>query len=964
MSKNYGSQTRAFAGLLLMVLLFSSCAAVPAADTPPAPVDYRDIPGITQTEIDAIELVKAQRHTLTYGMTESSEAFCIDDTEEVNGFASIFAGELSVLFGIEIVPQIYDRNALLAGLEAEQIDFTSEFSANTAPGIGYLLSLPVATRMMTIYTSKTNGAIEEIKKVRRPRYAFLIDSDMYAHVAETEGNSFDTVFANSDAELLSMLEIGTVDAFFAENIASDMFGRSGIVTWSDYYPLYSRPVSLATAQHELGAFISAVDKYIKAGYSSRINDFYYEGSMLFRKQKVMSLLNDEEKAYLRRHIESGLAIPVLFEIENYPNSFWNSYEKEFQGIAIDLLDQISEITGLTFEKVNTENDIFAQNLKDLEDGRGAIITDLSISTVREGRFLWAEEPYSTDYYAMVSLDDAPDATIFQIIHSRVGSKQNTAIIDVYAEWFPGADNMHVYPQHINVLEALDRGEVDFAMMSRSTLLSMTNYLEKPGYKANIVFEAPHTLQFGFNINEGTLCSIISKAQSAADAERISDTWTRKTFNYSRTQAKYFGYLSVLLGVVFILVLIILFTKLRMNRRLEKTVEARTKALAEQTSLAMVASRAKSDFLSNMSHEMRTPLNAIIGMTEITRRSASDQKKVLYGTSEIAAASTHLLALINDVLDMSKIEAGKFEMNSAPYRLLPTLDEVYSLMYQRCYDKSIKFSVNFSDFEDVFVIGDRLRLKQVLINLIGNAVKFTSGGGTVSFGATETHRQDDLITVLFSVTDTGIGMSDDQVAKLFTSFDQADKTISTRFGGTGLGLAISQSLVNQMGGHIEVGSRLGEGSTFAFTLEFTRTDDAGDPDLGDITIPELQGKHILIAEDIEINRTILMELLSETHVAIDEAVDGQEAVEMVAKSNEFYYDLIFMDIQMPRMNGYEASKAIRALDRDDVKEIPIIAVTANAYREDVEHAIESGMNMHISKPINVGVLISMLSERIG
>jgi len=565
---------------------------------------------------------------------------------------------------------------------------------------------------------------------------------------------------------------------------------------------------------------------------------------------------------------------------------------------------------------------------------------------------------------MVSLADAPDATIFQLIHSRVASKQNTALVDTYAEWFPGVDNMSVYPQHIDALNALDRVEIDFAMMSLSTLLSMTNYLEKPGYRANIVFDHPHTLQFGFNINAGTLRSIISKAQSATDAERISDNWTRKTFNRTRTQAKYFAYSSVLLGIVVILVLIILITKLRMNKNLERTVELRTQALAEQTSVAMIASRTKSDFLSNMSHEIRTPLNAIIGMTEITRRAANNQQKVLFGMGEIAAASTHLLALINDILDMSKIEAGKFETNSEPFRLLPILDEVYSLMHQRCADKGIKFSVTFSDFENIFVIGDRLRLKQVLINLIGNAVKFTLGGETIRFLATDERRQKDSITVRFSITDTGIGMTEAQIAKLFTPFDQADKTISSKFGGTGLGLAISQNLVNQMGGNIEVDSRQGEGSTFAFSLEFSLTDNPGDPDIGDLPVPELQGKHILIAEDVEINRIILRELLSETHVSIEEAVDGQEAVEMVAKSNEFHYDLIFMDVQMPRMNGYESAAAIRALDRSDAKTIPIIAVTANAYREDVERAIESGMNMHISKPINVATVINLLAEKLG
>ena len=964
-----GLRTRAhFLGglalLMLMLTLFTSCSSVAPVNAVPAISDYKDIPDVTQEEIDAIERVKEERDRLVFGMTESPEAFRMIDTGEISGVVSIFARELSALFGIEIEPQIHDRDYLAEGFEAGQIDFIGELSAGAGQSSAHSLSLPVANRIMMIYTNKTNGSIEEIAKIRRPRYAFLDGSDMYAHVRNVEGDSFDAVFAHSDADMLTMLEDGTVDAFFEENIVKDAFEHSPIVAWTDYYPLYYRSVSLATAQPALAAFIGVLDKYIMAGYSPRINEWYYEGDMQFRKHKVLSLLNDEEKTYLRELIQSGKTVPVLLEIENYPNSFWNSYEKEFQGIAVDILNQISEITGITFENVNTNNDIFAQNLQDLEAGRAAMVTDLSISSAREGRFLWADEPYCTDYYALVSLDKAPPATMFQVMHSRVASKQNTAILDIYAEWFPGVDNMSAYPQYIDALEALERGEVDFVMMSQSTLLSMTNYLEKPGYKANLVFDFPHTLQFGFNINAGVLCSIVSKAQSATDADHISDNWTRKTFNYTRTQAKYFGYFSVLLGIVFILVLTMLITKLRMNKRLEKTVESRTQALAEQTAVAMIASRAKSDFLSNMSHEIRTPLNAVIGMTEVTRRSANDPKKVLYGTAEIAAASTHLLDIINDILDMSKIETGKFEINAEPFRLLPILDEVYSLMHQRCFDKNIKFSVNFSDFENTFVIGDRLRLKQVLINLIGNAVKFTPGGKTVCFSAIENLRQDDSITVHFSVEDTGIGMSETQMESLFTPFDQTDKAIATKFGGTGLGLAISQNLVDHMGGRIEVVSSEGQGSTFAFDVAFVLTDDPGDPDIGDMPIPELQGKRILIAEDIEINRIILKELLSDTHVEIEEAEDGQEALEMIAKSDEFYYDLVFMDVQMPRMNGYDSATAIRALDRSDAKLIPIIAVTANAYREDVERAIQSGMNMHISKPINVGTVISLLAEKIG
>ena len=277
MSKRFRTYRHTFIGLALLLMLFSSCfAALPDSHDLPAIADYRDIPAVTQEERDAITLVKEQRDAFVYGVTESSEAFRRVDTGEIGGFAPIFAGELSALFGIDIELQILDAAQLAAGLDAGEIDFMLEFPSSAAHDTAYFPSLPVADRVMMIFTSKTNGAIEEIRKVRRPRYAFLAGSDMYSHVSAAEGDSFAALFAQSGAELLSMLEEGTVDAFFEENIVQDAFEYSDIVTGTDYYPLYYRPVSLVTAQPALEAFISVLDKYIQAGYGARISEYYRE----------------------------------------------------------------------------------------------------------------------------------------------------------------------------------------------------------------------------------------------------------------------------------------------------------------------------------------------------------------------------------------------------------------------------------------------------------------------------------------------------------------------------------------------------------------------------------------------------------------------------------------------------------------------------------------------------------------
>ncbi|MDL2206459.1 response regulator [Eubacteriales bacterium OttesenSCG-928-N13] len=401
-----------------------------------------------------------------------------------------------------------------------------------------------------------------------------------------------------------------------------------------------------------------------------------------------------------------------------------------------------------------------------------------------------------------------------------------------------------------------------------------------------------------------------------------------------------------------------------NRHLEEIVEQRTHALSEQTQAAQVANMAKSEFLARMSHEIRTPLNAIIGMTQIALKSSSEPKTIR-SMEEVSTASTHLLDILNDVLDMSKIESGKFEMTNESFQLRGAMDEVSNIISSRCKERHITYKTNGQDLPQVFVDGDRLRLKQVLINLLGNAVKFTPEHGQIECMVNITHQDDARVRLHFVVQDNGIGMSPSQIAHLFTAFEQTDRSIASRYGGTGLGLAISQSLVERMGGHIEAESEKGYGSKFFFDVEF----ELAEQQHGKIavaqdgTVPDLSGKRVLVVEDVEINRIILIELLAETNLSIDEAVDGVQAVEMFTKSGIGSYDMILMDVQMPNMNGYDATRRIRQLKREDAASTPIIALTANAYREDVENALEAGMDGHLAKPVDLDALMNILREKL-
>jgi signal transduction histidine kinase/DNA-binding response OmpR family regulator/ABC-type amino acid transport substrate-binding protein len=1373
---------------------------------------YQDIPGVTGGEIEAIEALKRRNPSFTYGMILSTETF-YGEAGEIQGFSDLFCLWLSQLFGIPFKPAVYEWGGLLAGLKDRSVDFTGELTATPERRQVYFMTDAIAERSIKYVRLAGSTPLSVIVKERPLRCAFLNDAVTASQVLSSVRGSAEAVFVDNYDTAYDMLKNGAVDVFFNEGIVEAAFEAYSDVMVEEFFPLTYVPVSFTTGNPSLEPVVSVLQKALQEGAGRHLTKLYNRGQQEYMKFVFFRRLDGEEREYIRRHSSPDNPVPVAMEYDNYPVSFYNAQEKEWQGIALDILEEIEALSGLRFKRVNDQAADWPTLLKMLEDDKAALITALIRLEDREGRYLWANESFQIDNYALLSKLSFPDIKINEVLYTRVGLVRGTAYAELFRSWFPDHADTVEYPAMEDAFAALERGDVDMVMATLYLLLSLTNYREQTGYKANVVFNRNFDSTFGFNLGETTLRSVVDKALRIVDTGGIERRWTRRIFDYQKKLAQsrrplVFG-LFGLLFCVFVLLLIMFQRKRQAGRRLEQVVHDRTMELVrqdrllhgvndlavillqsnadnlksdldrgvemiarhvmvdcvyvcrnivkndEQLSYTMIygwekdknafpdtetkftfqttfpewrkklsrgeningplsglsgkecsnlmsfgvksvliipvflnddfwgfvsyddchaerhfskeeesilrsgslmivtaiqrnemsqdikntiaklkaiigsytgiiwsvnregtitlfdglylkkmgltsgffegkkleaaglknrhidiikkveetissgpqewvseidgsvfhnhttpmydsdghiagvvgttddisatiklqrdlekaleeaeaASRAKSNFLANMSHEIRTPMNAIIGMTTIAKK-APDTNRKDYCLLKIEDASNHLLGVINDILDMSKIEANKLELSPVEFVFEKMLQRVVNVVNFRIDEKRQNFSVHIDKNIPRTLISDDQRLAQVIANLLGNAVKFTPEQGSIGLDTFFVKEEDGVCTIRIEVSDTGIGISREQQEHLFSSFQQAESSTSRKFGGTGLGLAISKRIVEMMNGMIWIESEPGIGSKFIFTVQAGRgaeekrnrpvspaswdnvrvlmVDDDKDTreyfsgiargfgipcdtaaggedalaligqkgaydlyfldwkmpgmdgveltrrikemggdrcviimisasewnvietdakqagvdrflskplfpsDIADLVseclaagslskngagpeaLPPEQpgeadnfnGHRILLAEDVDINREIVLTLLAPTGIAIDCVENGAKALNAFREAPE-RYDMIFMDVQMPEMDGYEATRRIRAFEEDREKEtasestgkIPIIAMTANVFREDIEKCLKAGMNGHIGKPLDIDEVLAILRKNL-
>jgi diguanylate cyclase (GGDEF)-like protein len=546
---------------------------------------YRDIPGVTKEEISAIEELKTRREKLSYGAVLATEAFVLPDGSYA-GFAAKFCGLLSKLFEIPFVLDIYEWDALMENLESLSIDFTGELTPTEERRLKYSMTYPIAERELRIFTRADSRRIQTEADVNGLKLGFLDGVVTPYSIKRVYPVSFDRVDADNYQAAARMMMNGDIDAFVAEAIADPAFEDHDFIRSSIFFPMVHEPVSMTTANPELAPIISAVNKYLIAGGVDKLYELYREGDFEYARYKLHRSFTDEESAYIDDLKRRGASIGVAFEHDNYPVSFYNREEEEFQGIAVDVLAKISGLTDIKFEAVTEKDATWADMFEKVRTGEIDMVAQLLKSEARREHFIWSAVPYTRSYYAIMSREDFPNLATYQVTRATVGVMKQSGHEDTYRELFPDNDNLKGYDTLEGSLNALERGEVDLVMASEHMLLSQTNYREKTGFRINIKLNAPMDSYFGFYKGNNILCSIISKAQQYVPTDVIETSWTGRVFDYSKKLAEERAFfLTIFAGILLLILFITVFLFIK-NLKLSEEL----RDLANKDALTDVLSR--------------------------------------------------------------------------------------------------------------------------------------------------------------------------------------------------------------------------------------------------------------------------------------------------------------------------------------------------------------------------------------
>lgn len=826
-------------------------------------------------------------------------------------------------------------------------------------------SKPIGTSMakMTIKSNNTSIIAHDYSTYQNIRVAMLKDNSKNADFekfAQEQGFSYEPVYYSVTKDMAEALDEGIVDAMVTGSLYGTKTER--VIEEFDYTEFYA--IVKKGNKELLDKINYAIDQInaVEGDWKTTLNNRYYNQL----EDKELSF-TDKEKEIIRQYADGEKKLVVTAGTDRSPYSFEEN--GQLKGIIPDYFKMLADYVGIPYEVIvpSSREEISRWHY----DGTADVFMDARLSSEK-----WIEDngasftvPYMTMRLAMVTRLDF-DGNI-----KKIAVAQEQGISGIEESLVKSAQRVEVATR-TDAMKAVLDGKVDAAFVylytaqeyvneNRSGMLTYS-MLESPTYEYHLVFDksVPHEL-----------AGIFSKAIYAMPDGTIEDIASQYT-NYKAEDIDIVTLIKIypVLSMVSLLLLVLLFVFSVLLYERQKAVKVEQKhsvmlsGLVEQ---AEEANRAKSDFLANMSHDIRTPMNAIVGITSLMEHEEGISDKMSSYIQKIQFSSRHLLGLINDILDMSKIEANEIKLNLEPFNILEQIEQSDNMVRTQAQERSQKFTVT-KQIAHPYLIGDSVRLRQVFINMLSNAVKYTQNGGTIEFDITEKpSNKEGYIRYRFVVKDNGYGMTPEFLRHIYEPFVRNESSLTNKIQGAGLGMPITKNIVELMGGTINVESEPHKGSCFTVEIDFklddcehTKNNDSlTSADLEKNSVSVLSGLRFLCAEDNELNAEILEAMLELNGAACDMYPDGAELVKAFESVGPDDYAAILMDIQMPVMNGLEAARAIRSGTNPVGTVIPIIAMTANAFAEDVEQSAAAGMDAHIAKPLDMREIENTVAKLI-
>ena len=779
--------------------------------------------------------------------------------------------------------------------------------------------------------------------------------------AQEKDFTYEAYVRRTPSECFSALDRGLVDAVaIGSNALNEGYKIISRFGSSGFYAVTNPANTLL--MEEMNDAMEQIYS-IKPNYREQLTEKYYG------ENKGNEVVFTREEA---EYIAEGRTLTVAFIPNRKPYSYVNE-DGEIAGIIVDIVKQVEKRSGLQFNYAMMKSgvspvDYLKEHPNHLVAGVAAENQQFLNSTYQLSELLYS------DNVAIVSRPGTEYSIDVEPGTYKLAVPKSFMALQSYIEGhYPEFKIVLADSTEDCFLKVLNE-EVDFMAQNVNVL---SPYLQKPIYEnftvlSNFFMEEKMAIVTMNTKEHNTWISIIDKCIATItereQAQYVMDHTIRNTYKLTWTDILYKSRTEVaIIGFLIVIVFVMMIMGMVVRSRHYALIKSKNIELGAAVAQANSANEAKSTFLARMSHEIRTPLNAIVGMNAICKSHLDEPEKVKEYLDKMENASKVLSGVINDILDMSAIESNKIKIESAKLFIKDVIRTVEDIYTEQCKAKGINLQVVMDEVRDTEVMGDVLRLKQVFLNLTSNAYKFTPTGGTITIEAKEVSVRDDKVFYNFKVSDSGEGMTEEMLTRLFKPFEQESASTAKSHGGSGLGLSIVKNLVELMSGSISCESEKGVGTTFLVSIPFVIPEDQKVVEVeeelqeAEPVSYDFENRKVLLADDTEFNADILTDLLAMVNMQVDWAENGRIAVEMFEKAEVGQYEAIFMDIQMPEMDGYEAAKAIRASSHPEAQTIPIYAMTANTFTEDVSEAFHAGMNGHLEKPIDTALVYEILQK---